>query len=124
MEKDQAHLFEEFYKHLYNQYLYLCDGGTSYRIETSKLALEVVKQIKDIEPFLNLDQTIKIILASFNDIDKDRLNDVSKMLYLSANVVKRRMSMSDEMRKAIEERRKNRKTLRLTKATSDDIDKN
>lgn len=124
MGENKELLFEAFYKYLYNQYLYLCDGATGYRIKTSKLALEVVEQTKDIEPFLNLDQTIKVVISCFSDLDNERLNDVSKMLHLSANVVKTRMTMSDEMKKAIEDRRKNRKTLRLIKMKNDEIEKN
>ena len=118
-----THLFEEFYNQLYAQYLYLSDGGTSYRIETSKLALEIAKKEKDIEPFLDRDQTIKVVLSYFSNLDEERLQDVSKMLYLKAKSVKRKNEMSDEMKKEIEKRIRNKGPFKLTKVNKDkDLD--
>lgn len=115
METDKIHWFEQFYNQLYNQYLYLCDGGTSYRIESSRLSLEVAKQENNIEFFFDFDQATNIVSSYFSNIDEDRLHDVSKMLYLNANRVKGKNTQPKEIKAAIEERMKNRKPLRLTK---------
>lgn len=116
MKIDKSQWYKEFYERLYNQYLYLCNGGTIYRIETAKISLQIAKNEKSIDPFLYLDQAINTVSMSFPNLDEERLRDVSKMLYVNANEVQRKNTVSKELKTLVDERMKNRKPIKLTKA--------
>jgi transcriptional regulator NrdR family protein len=79
------------------------------------LSLYVVKEVKRFEPFLNRKETKELVSQLLGGVNNERLEDVTKMLHLNANVVYRRANDSPEFRAAVKERQAKRKTLQLVK---------
>lgn len=98
-------LFNDFYKSLEDQYLYLADGGTSYRQKTALLALDIAKYVKQVDPFLDHEGTKKLVRQYLQGEDNYRVLDVSKMLYHNAKEQKFKEAMSPELEERIAKRR-------------------
>lgn len=112
---DMSKNLEGFLKTLENQYKYLSNGGTKYRVETAKLSLLVAKKVLKLEPFLNRQRTHNLVKELFVNVNDDRVNDVAKMLYLNAMDQVRKSNVSPEFRDAVNDRMKKRQALKLVK---------
>ncbi|MFD1609831.1 hypothetical protein [Oceanobacillus luteolus] len=106
---------DSLFDSLEKQYNFLANGGTNYRLETTRLSLYVVKKAMMFEPFLNHKATKELVRQLLGDVNNERLEDVAKMLYLNANVEYRRANDSPEFKEALKKRRANRKKLELVK---------
>lgn len=72
--------FEEFQNEIKNEVKYHLDGGTPYRQETAMLSLEVALKTMEVELFLDRVKGRERVSHLFPQLDKDRKDDVAKML--------------------------------------------
>ncbi|PLS19229.1 hypothetical protein CVD28_02125 [Bacillus sp. M6-12] len=103
--------FLEFVKELEQEYKYHANGGTSYRTETAKIALEVAKKTGKSTPFLHREATIQYVTTFFPHLDEERIKDVVKMLHVIAKDLHLKANLSDEMKARLKEKQLNRKSL-------------
>lgn len=104
MDQIQISSYVEFYRLLEKQYEYLYNGGTDYRIKTAELSLDVAKKYNQIQPFLDMENAKIEVKKHFPNIDEERLNDVSKMLYANAREVNLKSKQPPEFKKMIREK--------------------
>ncbi|WP_017186156.1 hypothetical protein [Alkalibacillus haloalkaliphilus] len=117
MVRKTRHLeYTDFYKRLEKQVEYLSHGGTNYRLEAAKLSLQVAEQVKRVSPFLTLEQTKTNVLQVLPTLDQERLNDVTKVLYVNAKELEKNLNKSDVLKATVDQRLKNNKTIKLVKA--------
>ncbi|GGM34580.1 hypothetical protein GCM10011351_20730 [Paraliobacillus quinghaiensis] len=76
--------YDNFYEALKDQYEYLLNGGTSYRKKTALLALNIAKEVKQVDLFFDHERTKQFVRQYLPDEDNYRVLDVSKMLYHNA----------------------------------------
>lgn len=114
MNKVVTHL--EFLKLLEHEYSELKAYGTPYRKETARLALEVAKRHMNPLLFLERENARMAVLQVRLNMDVERLNDVSKMLSVVANVLNGRAKQSDAFKRRVNERvKRNLQAVRLIK---------
>lgn len=111
LTKNMSGLFERLEK----QYKSLAEGGTSYRLETARLSLLVANKVMRFEVFLNLKTTRDVVQQLLVDANNERVNDVSKMLYLNAQTQYRKSKETPEFKAAVKQRMANRQPLKLVK---------
>lgn len=83
---------------LRKEYFYHKFGGTDYRKETARLALNIAKKTYDPSLFLNERETVKIVNQLIPYGDQERKKDVSKMLLVMANHITRQRMTPTEKR--------------------------
>lgn len=108
-------LYEDYYKRLEKQIEYLSHGGTDYRLKTAELSLLVANKMKQVSPFLHLEQTENIVSHHLPNLDNERLHDVTKMLYVNAKELEKSVEKSDVLKALVDKRMKNKKPIRLVK---------
>lgn len=80
--------YEKFINELEDEYQYHLNGGTSYRIKTAQLSLEVAKKVGDIAPFLEQETSKETVYNMNPGLDLHRIEDVAKMLRVIAKDIK------------------------------------
>lgn len=71
-------------RRLKKEYTYQLDGGTKYRQLTASYALDIAKKVGDVEAFLVKENPVQLVKKYKPNLDRHRLNDVSKMLRVLA----------------------------------------
>lgn len=102
---------EELITELQLELRYHEDGGTGYRQETTRLALQVANSLPDTNIFFDRSQTLQVVRTFVKDVDEYRLLDIAKMLSVITKDLYRKKNMSDEMKAYLLEKRKSRKPL-------------
>ncbi|MGL4818949.1 MAG: hypothetical protein ACRC5C_03070 [Bacilli bacterium] len=73
----------DFQTALDNTYASMHSGGTSYRQETVRLAIEVTKQKPNVFLFAHMHSAIDVVKSVFgHSIDEERCHDVAKLLHV------------------------------------------
>ena len=98
--------YEEFIADLKGQLEYQLDGGTSYRIETAKLALQVAKKVNNVELLLERKTSRELTEQLLTEFDDERKLDVAEFLFHSARYLFRKKNMTDEMKSYLKEMKK------------------
>lgn len=104
---------EELLKELNLELAYHSEGGSTYRSETTRYSLNVATSLPDTQLFFNRDDTYVEVKLLYPELDEDRLRDVSKMLSVITRDLYRKKTMTPELKAFLEDRRRNRKPLRL-----------
>lgn len=113
---DASVTFTDFKCELEREVSYHSDGGTNYRQETAELSLKVAELVKDVKPFFSPDTALQTVKNFFPKEDLFRLRDVAKMLSVVLNDLLSKATLSDEFKQKLNERRQNRKPLKLVLA--------
>lgn len=103
--------FAEFIKELQREVEYH-EKGTYYREVTAKLSIQVANQEKDFSLFLNKN-AVKELVSQLPNIGADRKSDVVKMLYTIAKDLHHKASLPDEIKRYVQQKRRNQKPLQL-----------
>jgi len=106
--------YETFLNELSREFEYLQNGGTSYRIETATLCLEIAHKINDITSFLDPITAEEIVLLYLPYVDAERLKDITKMLNTVAKSLELKANLTDEIKELLLARKKKRRPLKLT----------
>lgn len=85
--------------------------STEYRQQTAELSLHVLKQAKEVTPFLNRDSAFQFVSNILKSEDEERQMDVAKFLHVVLTDLTNRSQFSDAFKAKLEERRRNRSTI-------------
>lgn len=107
-EQELINLYPAFLAKLKDGLEYLSDGGTSYRIETAQISLNVAIQAGTILPFILKEDAKSTVLNYFPNLDYERIGDVSKFLTTIANHFKIETFLTEDAKKYFEQRKLNR----------------
>lgn len=115
IKKENKVPFDKFLQELQMEFDYHANGGTSYRKTAAMLGLEVARQIGDTAPFFDLETSRETVLALYPELDTERVEDVSKFLCTIAKDLYFKVSLSDDVKSYIQQKRKHRKPLSFVK---------
>lgn len=103
-----------FKEELTKELQYLSSGGSCYRSESAEMALQVLKQVKAVQPFLELETAAVCVRRALSNVDQDRLKDVTKMLTVVARSLDRKLNESEEVKEYLRQRAVKRKRKKLS----------
>ena len=92
---------------------YLKNGGTSYRVETAELFLNIAKETNDIKAFLDRKNAEEIVTTILSEANIDRIKDVAKMLNVILESLQLETTLTDEVKLKLMERKRKRQPSRL-----------
>lgn len=98
---------EEFFIEVEKENKYL-QVSTTYRKETAKQALYVLKTVQDVRPFYKRDEALECVSKVLCAANLERQKDVAKMLNVILNDLFLNKNMSVEFKEHLAERSKNR----------------
>lgn len=75
--------FSEFLNELEKEVSFFRNGGTTYRLRTAEIALDIAQSVKTVDLFLDFEIAKEIVSNLLPEHDHHR-NDVAKMLYTIA----------------------------------------
>ncbi|MET3576112.1 hypothetical protein ACFFIY_03080 [Bhargavaea ullalensis] len=101
--------YSDFLKELDKEKNYLSGKGTAYRQQTVVMAKELANQQNEIDRFLNRDELYRNVKSAFPYADKERVQDVTKMLSVAAGNIRLRAAISDEAAEYIQLKKINRR---------------
>lgn len=107
--------FEDFIKELKKEYEYQRNGGTSYRLSSSSLALVTAIETNSVKEFLDKDvakQTVSYLLPT---ISNEKVEDVAKLLNIIANDIQYKKNLPNKVREYVQQRREKQKPLSFKK---------
>lgn len=108
--------FEEFLQELKREVEFHTNGGTSYRQQTARLSLDIANRVAKVTPFYKLEDAKEIVSKIFPNLDRYRVEDITKMMHVIARELRCKVNMPDELSKYVQEKRnKNRKPLSFVK---------
>lgn len=102
---------EELVKELAGELHYHSNGGTTYRQDTTRMALEVARQLADTSLFYNRTQSLSAVRSLLRESDEHRLLDVSKMLSVVTRDLHRKKTLPGDVKAYVEVKRKQKKPL-------------
>ncbi|WP_307257563.1 hypothetical protein [Oikeobacillus pervagus] len=105
--------FEDFTKELKKEYEYQKNGGTSYRLSSSSLALVTAIETNSVKAFLDKDvakQTVSYLLPT---ISNEKVEDVAKLLNMIAKDMHRKKNLPKEVQEYVQRKREKQKPLSL-----------
>lgn len=111
--------FSKFIEELQQEVQFQENGGTSYRKITSTLSLEVALRVGKVSPFLKRSSAKQAVMKSFPNIEKERYEDVAKMLHSVASDIYLNATLSDKVRQYVQQKRLSRKPLSFVKYEQD-----
>lgn len=88
-------------------------ASTTYRKETAKHALYVLKTVKDVKPFLKRDEALECVTKVLCTENLERQKDVAKMLNVILNDLYLNKNMPTEVKEYLAKRLKNRGPVKL-----------
>ncbi len=107
--------FEDFIKELKKEYEYQRNGGASYRLSSSSLALVTAIETNSVKEFLDKDvakQTVSYLLLT---ISNEKVEDVAKLLNKIANDIQYKKSLPNEVQEYVQQMREKQKPLSFKK---------
>lgn len=102
---------EELLEELRGELEYHKGGGTSYRQETTRFAMQVANQLTSTRPFSNRKKTFVVVKRVLNEKNEHRLLDVSKMLSVVTRDLHNKKTLPDDAKAYVEAKKRNRKPL-------------
>ncbi|MBP1968361.1 hypothetical protein J2Z83_000453 [Virgibacillus natechei] len=108
--------YKDFYQRINKQSQELLHGGTDYRKTTVSLSLLVADQLKTVTPFLDLLNTKRVVEEHLPDENKERVNDVAKMLYVNARALEVSSKRTAATKAYVAEKTQNQQPIKLVKA--------
>lgn len=115
MQNNDAITYINFVHELEKEYEYLRNGGTSYRIKTAEISLEVAKKAGSVLPFLGLESAKESVSTFYDYLDNYRIEDVAKMLNVIAKDLSFNILLSEECKNYIQEKHHTKKPLSFKK---------
>lgn len=106
---------QEFFGEVSKENEYL-QGGTSYRKETARQAMQVLKTAHDVNHFFKRDGSLAYVSKVLHSANVERQKDVAKMLNVILNELALEKNLSVEEREHLAQRRKNRDHVQLVLA--------
>ncbi|WP_343273582.1 hypothetical protein [Lentibacillus songyuanensis] len=103
--------FDVFLNKLKQEYEYH-KGGSSYRLQTAKLALDTALKEKKATPFLKPEKSRKIVSIHYPFLDKHRKDDVTKMLWMVAKSMYLEHTTPDEVKEYVKKKSQNKIVLK------------
>lgn len=91
------------------------DVKNSYRKETARLSLSALKMEARVELFSSRESAYKTVSNLLPNVDKFRLQDVSKMLHVIFSDLRFKKNISDDLLLKLAQRKENRKSWLATK---------
>ena len=102
--------YQVFLDELARETDWLKNGGTTYRVKTAELSLEVANKTSDIDAFSSRDMVMQLVTMLLPDIDVERAKDVAKMLYTVYSTLELEANIPLDIKQMLFERKKRRKS--------------
>jgi len=98
----------ELVKRLEESLDFMTLGGTSYRIETARLSLEIVMNLGDFN-ILNSRKNVKMFVqATIPNIDEERCEDISENIFHHYRDLYLKKNLADDIQAELRRRKKKR----------------
>lgn len=112
-EPETAVTQQELLIELEKELQYHLEGGTSYRIQTSRFALQVVEKNRDVAYFIDRDSAYNVVAEALPNQDEYRLQDVSKMISVIVRDLELQKTLPPEIKAFADEKMKDFKSLKF-----------
>jgi len=94
----------ELINELEDELNYLKDGGSEYRIKTAELSLKIAKEINNVTPFFDRNNSLEVVSRLLQNEDDERRYDVAKMLNVITKSTYKKLNYTDEYKESLRQR--------------------
>jgi hypothetical protein len=102
---------QELVNELLSELDYHQNGSTTYRMETTRFALQVATQLVSTKLFFDRNKTLEFVRRALNEVNEHRLLDVSKMLSVVTRDLHNKKTLPEDAKAYVESKKQNRKRL-------------